>query len=201
MNDPLEKDFQALFAKETTIKVDDPMWQQLEIDLQRKEFYQFSFFHFNIYYALMMFSSILLSGVMLYDYSNKSPIRREHTVIQKDTDTIVVTKNVYIENKQKTPVILSPTSSKSKTENKVNYAFPLKKENTTIEANAVLPKQESQNIIEINTEKPKQEPKEIIPAQELPNPITSPIIVHHQDTIVELDSVKISRRKMRKLKE
>lgn len=195
MSDPLEQDFRAMFNTSATIKIDDPMWQQLEIDLKKKEFYKFSFVRFNIYYALMMFASLGLSAFMVYDYMTKKPfdsIVRDRIVVHETVDTVFVTDKVYVEKP-----VFNPHSTITNKESEVlrkEVIDLVEEQRQNVERTDVNTVIDAMNSEQTATSEYKDDSGEDSEVEE-------PVVIHVKDTIVEVDSVKVSRRKFKKLHE
>lgn len=195
----IEDQYKNLFNASATPKLEDEMWQQIENDLQRKEFYGFSFYHFNIYYAGIMLCSLLSTGFMAYHALSSS----EHvtTIIEKEIKVIEVNEEPSLQTSNtESPQLKThkttknqPHSTQAKAQEKhpsitheiTNEVF-IKKEEKELQ------QEESAHIVTKETETVEQ-PNQSADVESM--------IIHHRDTIIKYDSVKVSRRKLKKLQQ
>lgn len=195
----IEDQYKNLFNSSIEPKLEDEMWQQIENDLQRKEFYGFSFYHFNIYYAGIILCSLLSTGYMAY-HALSSP---EHvtTIIEKEIKVIEVEEEPTQQTSRiESPQLKTDTTTKNQPHStqtitqkqhtsitrEISNEAPIKKEEKELQH------EESAHIVTKETETVEQ-PNQSADVES--------IIIHHRDTIIKYDSVKVSRRKLKKLQQ
>lgn len=206
----LEEQYKKHLGLETKPNLNDEFWQAIETDLQRKEFYGFSFYHFNVYYAGIILLSLISTSFMMYKgykfsnhehrsyFEKKSVQKGAFNGIRSNTELIEKKESIEVNdsNKEssKTPLLEKEKESVivSKNTNRINIQNRGNQENR-------LSKSADSVIKETRLGEPKFT-TDLLDSVKTKNE-SEPVIIHHQDTIIKIDSVEVSRRKLRKLKQ
>ena len=202
----LEQQYKQLFNDSIDVKLEDNDWLRLENELKRKEFYAFSFYRFNLYYALGIIFSFSASIYSLIDHHIYHKHGLDKIVSTFENPDHFVKKSILVHDTvfvEVAPSNLEKQSVKLKmigNHQKKMTSISLKAQKTVDQKLMSDIKTHQDEITDKNSEselfiskKIEPELKEEISAQ------TKSIVVHHRDTIVELDTIKVSRRKLKKM--
>lgn len=199
----IEELYRQQESESSPLLVEDQEWLKLEIALKRKEFYTFSFYHFNIYYALIIMTGLISTGAFFihsYHHIDESNHRhlihqsislesKGYKVIKKETlfvqpgDTAVVEKLGQVLNDDNG----QPKRVDSRETLSPDMITLQDSENSDVEITPVLP---LQKMVDTTA---------VLSSDSAVTEIKEPIIIHVRDTIYHVDSIKVSKRKLKKL--
>ena len=205
----IDQAFKQLQQESSPAMLEDIQWSAIETGIKRKEFYSFSFFRFNVFYAAAFILNLLISTFILLDYFNKEKVvqsnnsaiienkgTKQETLHTTIADTAGFDKNTLIRKN----TVKSPTYSKPLSENhKENQEKLLDLDNNTPNSIAIEATPIDTVSIDYNINKEKEKIKKAPTSTPIPNPDT--VYIYKRDTIIRLDSIKVSPKKLRKLKQ
>ena len=178
-------------------------WIKIDTELNRKEFYSFSFYRFNVYYVGLLLLNLLTTAWMINSHINhkhETTSNHTHTHIRQteehlipyvvaSTKEIDSLKEVDTARNIKTIVTSTPQNS-----SKEQILIDLKTEDK--ESIRTIPIVDTiQNKIDsssISTPIIKKETPTLVD-------IKDTVIIHKKDTIIQIDSIKVSNRKWKKI--
>ena len=184
-------------------------WLKIDQKYKKGLFYKWSFDRMNIYYASLItltFVSTLL--LMVHNFKQVKTIENIKPQIQnhnmnRDSNRIESTptqttnsKNAYPCTPERSTYNENPNSINTRLKDITKNTLPEHKESnysldTNKSNNSKIPQQSHQDLIIASS-------KEEMPI-ESPKKIKLPVIIYQQDTIFDIDSTKVSRRKISRM--
>ncbi len=195
----IENLFKESLVESSSLDVEGKAWAKLETELKQKEFYVFSFYNFNVYYAGIILLSLITTASMMIAHYNHTTNIHHHTGIIETTEILENESKEIKEQTQVVPITVPEVQKLEVIEIKQKGKISLN--NVRIEP--IIPLQtiiDTSNNFTITLPKHTalETQKLEIPAKEKIKELDT-IIIHQQDTIYHVDSIKVSKRKLKKL--
>lgn len=176
-------------------------WIKIDTELKRKEFYTFSFYRFNVYYVGLLLLNLFTTAWMINSHINHKhdmTSNHSHTHIQqpeeyKTPDLVTSTKEINslkeVDTAQNIQTTVTPTSQQSS-----RKKTPIDLNIEDLEPSAIIIDTTQTKIDSSNISTPVI--KKETPILEA---IKDTVIIHKKDTIIQIDSIKVSNRKWKKI--
>ena len=169
-------------------------WIKIDTELRRKEFYIFSLYRFNVYYASLLLLNLMTTAWMIHSQVNHdNTTNHTHSFIQQPKENklpslVSTTRKTDTLKSIKANIDPTPQNhSTYKSDNKINHEVKEKVSSQTVDTVLAIHDSNSNNTPTILKESP------------IPPPIKDTVIIHRKDTIIQVDSIKISNRKWKKI--
>ena len=210
-------DFIKEKIQEPINQVDDKLWSKVETNYEKKSFFRWSLHKMNIYYTIGILTSLIISSSIGVDYISNT--QKNITNLQNQLSNIAskneeqasqinrLEKEVDLINQKLTssPIIASAIDKTQPRPKKLS-GTPIDKNQKNITFNSRQIDTEDQNEVN-STNLIAQEIDEITEVKKVIGDTVfttkttklKPIIITRHDTIVKIDSVKMSKKEWRKL--